>query len=107
MQNLDVIAVIYFTVTAFFKISIYMFGAIRSIQILALMKSGRPLVLPVSAAVVGVGMTMADNITEHIMGVHMQILSPYLWIHLDFVLPGLLLAVALVRHYSFTPRSRN
>lgn len=97
LDNLDVFAVVYFVLTTFFKITLYLFAAIRGIQILTAMRSPRPLIIPVCLLVLFLGMTMTDNLMEHIMGVHMTILSPYLWVPLQFVLPGLLLMTALIR----------
>ncbi len=97
LENLDVFGVIYFFVTAFFKISLYIFAAVRGIQLLTMQATNRRIIIPVCIAVLFVGMTMADNIMEHIMGVHMKILSPYLWIPLLLVIPSLLLVTALIR----------
>lgn len=98
LENLDVFGVTYFFVTAFFKTTIYLFAAIRSIEILTVMKSSsRKLVIPTCLTALFVGMTMSDNIMEHITGVHLNILSPYLWVPLLLVLPSLLLITALIR----------
>lgn len=101
LDNLDVLAVLYFVITAFFKTVLYLFAAIRSIQLLASLPSARPLVLPVSVVALFMGMTMTDNLMEHIMGVHMTILSPYFWIPLQYVLPMMLLLTAIVRKFIF------
>lgn len=104
LDNLDVLAVLYFVITVFFKTSLYLFAAIRSIQLLANLPSVRPLVIPVSLLAMFMGMTMTDNLMEHIMGVHMTILSPYFWIPLQYVLPMLLLLTAVVRKFVFKKR---
>jgi len=98
IENLDVFGVTYFFVTAFFKITLYLFAAIRGIQILTMMQSSsHRLIIPVCLAALFVGMTMSENIMEHITGVHMKILSPYLWVPLLLVLPFLLLITSLIR----------
>ncbi len=99
IENLDVFAVIYFIVTSYFKVFIYSFAAIRSIQILTLMQSSRIFILPVCGLQLFVGMTMTDNVIEHIMGVHMKILSPYVWVPMLFVLPGVLLLFTLLKQF--------
>jgi hypothetical protein len=96
LENLDVFRVIYFFVTAFFKMTLYIFAAVRSIQILTMQVTSHRLIIPVCMVVLFVGITMADNIMEHIMGVHMKNFSPYLWVPMLLVLPGLLLVTALI-----------
>lgn len=104
LDNLDVLAVLYFVITVFFKTVLYLFAAIRSIQLLANLPSIRPLVIPASLFALFMSMTMTDNLMEHIMGVHMTILSPYFWIPLQYVLPIMLLLTAVVRRFVFKKR---
>ncbi|MFD1772771.1 GerAB/ArcD/ProY family transporter [Paenibacillus rhizophilus] len=101
IENLDAIGVLYFVVTAFFKISLHLFCSIRAIQLLTNSKNSRQFILPVIISSLFMGLTMTDNVASHINGVHMKILAPYFTIPLWFVFPSMLLVVALIRQKLF------
>jgi spore germination protein KB len=61
LENIEAINVIFFLTTAFFKLFIHLYCAIRAIQLLTYSKSSRIFVLPVAAIVLFLGMNMASN----------------------------------------------
>lgn len=97
IENLQMFGVLYFLMTALLKTSIYMFAALKGIQQLTHMKSYRSLIIPSCLISLILGMTMAQNITEHIYYHHFKILVPYVWVPLLLVLPAILLIVTWFR----------
>lgn len=97
IENIDAINVIFFLTTAFFKLYIHLFCAVRAIQLLTHARSSRLIVLPVAAIVLYLGMNMASNTAEHIeTGVK---IVPYsLWLPLFYILPCILFIVTLLRN---------
>jgi len=95
-ENLDAIVSLNMIVTAYIKVTIYFFAAVRSIQLLLNMSSSRRLVLPVAFVTYSLGMTMATNINEHLyVGIHIFPLT--VWVPLLIVLPTVLFIVTLIR----------
>ncbi|GAA3313390.1 hypothetical protein GCM10020331_003390 [Ectobacillus funiculus] len=72
VTNMDAIGIfIFFCGLLFMKLSIHMFVAIRSIQLLTSIQNSRILVLPVSIIVFFIGIKMDSNSVKHIYdGVH-------------------------------------
>lgn len=97
INNLSPFGVIYFTTTAFFKIYIKVFAALKAIQQLLRLQSYRVLILPAVIIVLCIGMTVSKNISEHIFYLHLQILVPYIWVPLFLILPGILLLITWIR----------
>lgn len=97
IENLQMFGVLYFLMMALLKSTVHMLAALRGIQQLTNMKSYRKLVIPASAFTLFLGMTMSQNIAEHIYRHHFEILVPYIWVPLLLVLPTLLLLVSWVR----------
>ncbi len=97
IENLDAINVLLFLTTAFFKICLHLFAAIRGIQQLSYAKNSRVFILPAIVIVLYLGMNMAANAPEHIEA-GLKILPYNLWILLFFVLPGILFIVAWIRN---------
>lgn len=97
IKHLDVIGVIYFMITSFFKISLHMHLAIKSIQKLTHLKNERRLIMPLSVLAIYLGYYGATNMTEHIE-VGLKVFPFNLWIALLWVIPILLLIVTLIHH---------
>ncbi|RIX51045.1 spore gernimation protein [Paenibacillus nanensis] len=98
IENLQMFGVLYFLMMALLKSAIHMLSALRGIQKLTNMKSHRKLVIPACAIVLLLGLTMSQNIAEHVYRHHFEILVPYVWVPLLLVLPAILLLVAWLRH---------
>lgn len=105
IENLQMFGVLYFLMTALIKSAVQMFAAVKGIQQLTNMKSSRVLVFPACAISLLLGMTMSKNIAEHVYRQHFELLVPYIWIPLLFVLPAILLIISLLRRrkkFNFT-----
>jgi len=96
IKNLDVFAVLLFIVSAFFKISLHMFFALRGIQILTKTENSRKLIIPITILSIYLGYSVSANFPEHLK-VAIEVLPFNLWIGLLWVLPFLLLVVTLVK----------
>ncbi|KGE17752.1 GerAB/ArcD/ProY family transporter [Paenibacillus wynnii] len=101
IENVDVIGVLYITVNAFFKISLHIMMATLAIQQLTYIKNRKVILFPVVFTAIFVGLTMSTSIVEHIYGVAFKILSPYFWVPLFLVLPGILLIVIWIKKRIF------
>lgn len=97
IENLQMFGVLYFLMTALMKSVVYMLAAVRGIQQLTNRKGYRVLVIPACAISLFLGMTMSKNISEHVYRHHFEILVPYVWLPLLFVLPAILLIVTWLR----------
>ncbi|MDQ0116125.1 GerAB/ArcD/ProY family transporter [Paenibacillus harenae] len=97
IENLQMFGVLYLLMTALLKSVVYMLAAVKGIQQLTNMKGSRVLVIPASAISLFLGMTMSKNIAEHIYRHHFELLVPYVWVPLLFVLPAILLIVTWLR----------
>ncbi|MFP3126285.1 spore germination protein [Ectobacillus funiculus] len=96
VTNMDAIGILFFCGLLFMKLSIHMFVAIRSIQLLTSIQNSRILVLPVSIIVFLIGIKMDSNSVKHIYdGVH--IVPTLLWVPLFIILPSTLLFVTWIR----------
>ncbi|CAN7189018.1 endospore germination permease [Paenibacillus sp. LjRoot153] len=97
IENLQMIGVLYFFMTALLKSVVHMLAAVKGIQQLTNMKDYRVLVIPACAIALFLGMTMSKNISEHVYRHHFEILVPYVWVPLLLVLPTILLIVTWLR----------
>ncbi|MFD1957553.1 endospore germination permease [Paenibacillus thailandensis] len=97
IENIQMLGVLYFLMTALLKSVVLMLAAVKGVQQLTKMKSYRVLVIPACAIALLLGLTMSRNIAEHIYRHHFEIMVPYLWVPLLLILPGLLLVVAWFR----------
>ncbi|MDG0793859.1 GerAB/ArcD/ProY family transporter [Cohnella ginsengisoli] len=97
IENLQMFGVLYFLMTALLKCVVLILAAVTGIQQLTKMKSYRVLVIPACAVALILGLTMSKNIAEHIYRHHFEILVPYIWVPMLFVVPGMLLIVSLLR----------
>ncbi|MGW9103880.1 GerAB/ArcD/ProY family transporter, partial [Priestia megaterium] len=93
INNLDPFGVLYLTTTAFFKIYIKIFAAIKAIQQLTNIHDHRKLIIPVVILVLYLGFSISTNIAEHIYGVALLIVTPYVWVPLFLIFPMILLIV--------------
>lgn len=97
VENLDVIVALNMIITAYVKVTIYLFAAIRSFQLLMKVSCSRSLIFPVVLIVYLLAMTMSTNINEHIY-VGIQNTRLTLWNPLLYIfLPGFLLIVTLIK----------
>jgi spore germination protein KB len=94
LENLDALGILYFMGTAFFKVTIQMYGAIRGIQQLLSLGDSRLLVFPIGAVVFFLGLTMSKSTSEHWFSTT-YLGQPGLIMYL--FLPGLLLILVLIR----------
>ncbi|MCR2806780.1 GerAB/ArcD/ProY family transporter [Paenibacillus soyae] len=99
IENLQMIGVLYFLMMALLKSVVHMLAALKGIQKLTGMKSHRKLVIPACAIALLLGVTMSQNIAEHVYRHHFEILVPYIWVPLLLVLPAILLLVAWLRQW--------
>ncbi|PGN53196.1 spore gernimation protein [Priestia megaterium] len=95
LENLDALISLNMIITAYIKVTIMLFAAIRSIQLLLNMEDNRPLILPVTAITYLMSMTMSTNIVEHLYAD--IIFRYYLLIPLIIILPVVLFIVTLIR----------
>jgi spore germination protein KB len=94
LENLDALGILYFMGTAFFKVTIQMYGAIRGIQQLLYLRDSRVLVFPTAAIVLYLGLTQSTSTSEHWFSnksLGNVGLLPFI------VFPSLLLIVACIR----------
>lgn len=98
ITNLNPFAVVTMISTAYFKLVIKMYAALTGIQILLRLKKGRRLILPAVLLIIILGMTLDNNVTEHISIISFQVVTPYVWIPIYIGLPLLLFVVSLIRH---------
>lgn len=97
INNLSPFGVIYFTTTAFFKMYIKIFAAIKAIQQLLHLRDYRVLILPAVIIALCIGMTVSKNISEHIFYLALKIVVPYVWVPLFLILPSILLLITWIR----------
>ncbi len=97
IENLQMLGVLYFLMTALLKSVVFMFAAVRGFQQLTNMKSFRVFVIPSCILALILGMTMSKNIAEHVYRHHFEVLVPYVWVPLFLVLPTLLFIVTWLR----------
>lgn len=97
IENLQMLGILYFFMTALLKSGINMLAALKGIQQLTRMQDYRALILPASVIALFLGMTMSKNITEHIYYHHLKILVPYVWVPMFLILPTILLIVTWFR----------
>nr|WP_287823425.1 endospore germination permease [Clostridium sp.] len=96
ITNLDAIGVLYLLTNVFFRMSLYMFAAVRGIQQLTFVKSSRIFILPVVVISLCWGIALSPNISEHIE-VATNFFQYNLAIPLFVILPSILFIVSLIR----------
>ncbi|MBW7572010.1 GerAB/ArcD/ProY family transporter [Caproiciproducens faecalis] len=96
IENLDSISVILFLTTAFFKTGLHIFSAVYGMQKLLKTKSYKTFILPVTAAVAFLALTMARSVLEHFEA-GLKILPYNLWVPLFYILPALLFIVVAIK----------
>ncbi|CAM3206497.1 endospore germination permease [Paenibacillus taichungensis] len=97
ITNLNPFAVIYFIVTAFFKLFLKMYTGLAAIQILFPWIGMRKLIWPSALCVLLLGFVVSDNVTEHIYVLAVQWVTPYFWLPLFVIFPLILFIVSHVR----------
>lgn len=96
LENLDAMVALTMIITAYVKVTIYLFAAIRAIQILLNMLDNRLIIFPVVVVTYLLGMTMSQNINEHFY-VGLTAFPLYVWVPLLIILPIPLLIVTVIR----------
>ncbi|WP_071394447.1 GerAB/ArcD/ProY family transporter [Bacillus tuaregi] len=96
IKNLNIFAALLFIISAIFKITLHMFFAMRSIQLLAKIENSRILIIPMLILSIYLGHSLSDNIQEHLQ-VAFAIFPYNLWLIFLWILPVILLIVTLIR----------
>jgi spore germination protein KB len=96
IEHLDALIILQGIAIGFFKISLFMLGAIQGIQQLTGVRDQKWVLFPVSLVVLLLSVFMASNVAEHVQ-VGLKLVPRLLWVPLFLALPGLLLVVSLVR----------
>lgn len=96
-ENLDTIGVIYLLTTAFLKICIHLFCAVRGIQLLVNTESKLVAIPLVAISVLYLGANMASSSSEHIE-VGLKVIPYNLWFPLFYIFPLVLFVVTMVRN---------
>ncbi|MCP3028797.1 GerAB/ArcD/ProY family transporter [Halobacillus sp. A5] len=98
INNLNVFGVIYFTTTIFFKLYIKAAAGLIAIQYLTRMKDYRPMIIPAMIIILFIGLTVSENVIEHIYELSFKYVNRYVWFVLFIILPFLLFVVSTIRH---------
>lgn len=96
ITNLDAIGVLYLLTNVFFRMSLYMFAAVRGIQQITYVKNSKIFILPISIISLCWGLVLSPNISEHIE-VAVKYFSYTLSTPLFVVLPFILFIVSFIR----------
>ncbi|MFB9759864.1 GerAB/ArcD/ProY family transporter [Ectobacillus funiculus] len=96
LENLDAMAALNMIITAYIKATVYLFAAVRSIQLLMKISNNHLLILLSAVITYFLGLTMSTNINEHNY-VGSYIFPLTIWVPLLLILPMLLLVVTLIR----------
>ncbi len=99
ITNLNPFAVIYFIITAFFKLFLKMYTGLAAIHILLPSVGERKLIWPAVVAILILGFTVSENISEHIYVLAIKLITPYFWVPLFIIFPLLLLVVSQIRSW--------
>jgi spore germination protein KB len=95
LENLDALGILYVMATAFFKVTLQLYGVIRGIQQLLYLDNSRKIVLPVAVIVFYLAMTESKNLSEHMFSGLNSLgkagILPYV------LIPSLLLIVIYIR----------
>lgn len=96
IQHLDVFGILFFLISAFFKVSLHMFFSIRAIQLLTKTENNRKIIIIVTLLAIMLGHSVSLNFQQHIQ-VAFDIFPYNLWLPLLWVLPILLFFVTLIK----------
>ncbi|OMF61943.1 endospore germination permease [Paenibacillus sp. FSL R5-0766] len=97
ITNLNPFAVIYFIITAYFKLFLKMYTALAALQILLPFVGKRVLIWAGALIVFVLGFIVSDNIAEHIYVLAIKQITPYVWVPLFIYLPLMLYLVSHIR----------
>ena len=98
IERLDAIVVFTLLVTVFFKVSIFLYGAVLGIADLFKLKSHKQIIFPTGVILIFLSMAIASSFSEHIeegLGATIK----YLHVPFFIVLPLFMLAISLIRNY--------
>ncbi|MCZ0755895.1 GerAB/ArcD/ProY family transporter [Anoxybacillus sp. J5B_2022] len=99
LERLDVLFMIALVVGGFFKISLFFYAGVIGTADLFRVKEHQRLVYPLGLSVLLLSIAIASNFSEHIKE-GLNIVTVYMHVPLQIVLPLLLLIVAAIRHRS-------
>lgn len=94
LENLDALGILYFVGTAFFKVSLQIYGVIRGMQLLLYLRDSRVLVMPITIITFILGLTISRSSSEHWYSVKNLGSMGLIWF---IIIPFLLLIVACIR----------
>lgn len=97
IQRLDAIVVFTLLITVFFKVSIFLYGAVIGIADLFKLKNHQHIIFPAGCIVIFISMTMASNFSEHLEE-GANVLRYYVHIPLFIIIPLLMLIVTMIRN---------
>ncbi|MDD7795937.1 GerAB/ArcD/ProY family transporter [Clostridium sp. 'White wine YQ'] len=98
IENLDSINVLFFLTTAFFKLFIHVFCAIKGVQKLLYTRNKNKTIIPVSLIVFYLGTNMASSDPEH-LETGLKIVPYNLWFPLFYIIPILLFVFILIKKF--------
>ncbi|SHF65660.1 spore germination protein KB [Caldanaerobius fijiensis DSM 17918] len=96
IQNMDALVVIILVINGFFKVAIFYYACVESIQKLFNFKDYRFLLVPLSAFIIAFTMIYGRNYTEHIE-LSLKILVPYIQLFVQVLLPFATYIVSIFR----------
>jgi len=105
ITQLDATGILYFCFMAFFKTSIYLYAAIRSIQNLTYTRTNHVFILPVVIIAFVMGLTMAPNVIQHLAVVEKVIPYSPIYLSLMIFIPIVLMFVSWMRKRNTSSRA--
>lgn len=96
LENLDALGALYFMCTVFIKMSVHLFAAFLCIRELTGAAAQNHAAIWITAgSAYGIGMTMADNFSEH-LHVGIKIIPNVLWVPLYLIVPAFILLLSVI-----------
>ncbi|MGG0462275.1 GerAB/ArcD/ProY family transporter [Priestia aryabhattai] len=96
IERLDAVVVFTMLLTVFFKVSIFLYGAVIGIVDLFKLNNRQQILLPIGGIVIFLSMTMASSFPEHLEEGH-DILR-YYFIGFHLLIPLLIFLVSMIRN---------
>jgi spore germination protein KB len=102
ITRLDAFVVAFAVIFGFFKLTIFLYCAVLGLGDLFKMKTPNKLAIPMGLVMLGLSLFMAPNFTRHIE-IGLKFVPYYLHIPFQFVIPLLLLVIAMIKkHLKFS-----
>ncbi|MGG1368187.1 GerAB/ArcD/ProY family transporter [Priestia megaterium] len=96
IERLDAIVVFTMLITVFFKVSIFLYGAVIGIVDLFKLNNRQQILLPIGVIIIFLSMTMASSFSEHLEEGH-DVLH-YYFIGFHLLIPLLMFLVSMIRN---------